>query len=41
MAEWKINNWFMKLCFVLGAIGGFYLVLAFFIGFVMGMVGVI
>jgi flagellar biosynthesis protein FliQ len=30
--EWKIDSWFKKTCFVLGAIAGIYLILAFIVG---------
>lgn len=39
MAEWKINNWWMKTLFVLGAIAGVQILIIFIIGFIMGFLG--
>ena len=39
--EWKIDTFWMKFCFVLGTIGGFYVMVSFIVGFVMGILGLI
>ena len=36
--EWKIDTWFKKTCFVLGAIGGAWIMLSFLIGFIYGFI---
>lgn len=37
--EWKIDNWFMKICFVTSSIIGILFLFGFVIGIILGIMG--